>query len=363
MSTPAEPAPAGQPPEIPGPAEQVGSTEAAEPTPAGKPPENTEPAVPAPAGETAEPVRRTGIRALLARIPHPPWQSRRGILLRFLLIAGFGSIATIGMISASHYTETASFCGRCHTMGPELKAHAMSPHSKLSCAECHIEPGTAGLIKAKIRGTKQLIQVITGTFPKPIPPPDHSQLPPVTDTCLRCHSLDDITQNGGPVKLVLRPRFQADESNTRELIAVVIRPSGLGGEGAAQGVHWHVQQTVSYTSTDDAASKINLIEITRPDGSTEQYVASAEVGVSTDAQSDVDRIRAGRPSRRMDCIDCHNRVGHSVPSIEQAVDDAIASGRISTKLPFIKRDAVALLGADYPTLAQADQAIDGLSAG
>src|SRR5665811_998776 len=66
--------------------------------------------------------------------------------------------------------------------------------------------------------------------------------------------------------------------------------------------------------------------------------------------------------RDRDCIDCHNRIGHGVPSPDRAIDEAIGAGRISTTLPFIKRDSVALLNGNYPTLQAADTAIDGLRA-
>jgi nitrate/TMAO reductase-like tetraheme cytochrome c subunit len=335
-----------------------------------------EPGAEAPAVEVARPRHFRRTRAALApiarlcrRLPHPSLSSRRGLFVLFLLVAGFGSLATVGGVMAVHYTETASFCGRCHTMGPELNAYAMSPHRELACAECHVEPGVGGWVKAKANGTKQLFQVITGSFPRPIPPPDHSDLPAVTDTCLKCHALDDITKSGGPVKLVLRARYQADEKNTRELVAVVLRPAGLGqpsatdasGDGGtARGVHWHVQKQVTYRSTDVQAQHIDLVKIAEPDGTTRTFIAGSKVTVSTGVDRDVTRIERDERARVMDCLDCHNRVGHAVPSTGQAVDESITSGRISLALPYIKRDAVALLDADYPTFAAADKAIEGL---
>ncbi len=80
------------------------------------------------------------------------------MLVLLVLVAGFGSALTVGGVAAVGWTETADFCGRCHTMGPELKAHEMSPHREVACAECHVEPGVAGWIKAKVNGTRQLIQ-------------------------------------------------------------------------------------------------------------------------------------------------------------------------------------------------------------
>jgi len=303
------------------------------------------------------PVSRT-----LGKIPHPPWRSRRGIMVLFFLFAGFGAVAAVGGVTAIHYSETSSFCGMCHTMDPELKAYAMSPHKEVACAECHVEPGAAGFIKAKANGTKQLIGVLTGQFPTPIPPPDHADLPSVRDTCLKCHSLEEITANGGPVKLVLRPRYRLDEANTRESVAVLLRPGGLGEASGARGVHWHVAQTVTYTSGDVRAQKIDLVEFKEADGTMKQYIAGTQVSVSENVAPDIARLKASQTTRLMDCIDCHNRIGHAVASPDQAVDEAMAAGKISADLPFIKRDSVALLNGTYQSLDLADEAFAGLRA-
>jgi len=299
---------------------------------------------------------------ILGKIPHPPWRSKRGVFLIFVLFGGFGAAAAIGGTSAVAFSETPAFCGMCHTMDPELKAYAMSPHKEVACAECHVEPGVAGFVKAKANGTKQLIDIISGKYPMPIEPPDHAKLPAVKDTCLKCHSLNQITENGGPVKLILRPRYRLDETNTRDTVAVMLRPAGLGEATGARGVHWHVQQTVTYTTKDVRAQKIELVEFKAKDGTTKQYIAGTEVGVSTDVKPDIDRLKSSETNRQMDCIDCHNRVGHGVPSPDQAVDEAMAAGRISTDLPFIKRDSVALLKGSYSSDNAADKAIEGLRA-
>jgi len=53
---------------------------------------------------------------------------------------------------------------------------------------------------------------------------------------------------------------------------------------------------------------------------------------------------ASAPLRRMDCIDCHNRPAHTMfATAERAVDTAIAEGRIPRELPFVRREAVAVL--------------------
>ncbi|MEP7194347.1 MAG: NapC/NirT family cytochrome c [Actinomycetota bacterium] len=336
-------------------------SEPAEPT---NPPEAPD----APVDEAVGPKRRfRHVRApfaplgrVLHKIPHPPWRSKRGILLLFVLFGGFGAAATMGGVTAVGFSETPGFCGMCHTMDPELKAYAMSPHRDVTCAECHVEPGAAGFIKAKANGTKQLFDIITGKFPTPIEPPDHAKLPAVKDTCLKCHSLDGLTENGGPVKLVLRRQYLPDKTNTQQTVAVMLRPGGLGEVSGVQGVHWHVAQKVTYTTSDIRSRKIDLIEVTEKDGAIKQYISSKQVAVSSDVKTDVDRLKTSETTRRMDCIDCHNRIGHGIPSPDQTIDEAMAAGKISASLPFIKRDSLALLNGDYPTLQAADKAIEGL---
>jgi hypothetical protein len=60
----------------------------------------------------------------------------------------------------------------------------------------------------------------------------------------------------------------------------------------------------------------------------------------------------------MDCIDCHNVVAHRVAQTpEQAVDRAIATGRIPRALPFVRREGVRLMKASHGTEDDAERAI------
>lgn len=304
--------------------------------------------------------RGARLRRILRRLGRPRIRSRRGKFIALVLVAGFGSALTVGGVAVAQWTETADFCGRCHTMGPELKGHELSAHRELACAECHVEPGLAGWVKAKINGTRQLIEVITGTFPTPIPPPDHEDLPPTTATCRRCHDVDQLVQNGGPINLVLGARYRSDEANTREGIALVLRPSGFGEGSATRGMHWHVISDVELSSEDLRFQSVDLVRVRNDDGTTTEYVAMDKVTSPTNVQPDIDRIIAGAYSQRMDCIDCHNRVGHRLPPIDEAVDDALEAGAIDATLPWVKDQVVKLLKADYATAADAYAAFDGL---
>src|SRR4029434_5373546 len=69
--------------------------------------------------------------------------------------------------------------------------------------------------------------------------------------------------------------------------------------------------------------------------------------------------RSAGTSRVRDCIDCHNAAAHRIsPTAEQAVDRAIAGGRISRQLPFVRREAVRLLKSDYSDEGAASAGID-----
>jgi nitrate/TMAO reductase-like tetraheme cytochrome c subunit len=316
-------------------------------------------------GQASAAARTPWLGRVIGRLPHPRrprlrFRSRRGRLMAFVLVFGFGSLLTVGGVAALQWTETADFCGRCHTMGPELKGHEISAHRDVACAECHVKPGIEGWIEAKLNGTKQLIQVLTGTFPTPIPPPGHDDLPPTSDTCRRCHDVGPLLANGGPVKLVLSTHYELDEANTKQSVALVMRPSGFGTGAATRGVHWHIQSDVEFSSADPRSQTIDLVQVTDPDGTQSTFISRADVTDPTNVQPDIDRLLAADQTQRMDCIDCHNRAGHGVPTVDEAVDQSMEAGTIDPGLPYVKREAVDLLSASYSTTAAATTAIEGL---
>ena len=58
------------------------------------------------------------------------------------------------------YMDSPQFCGSsCHVMHPEYTAYKISAHSHVACVECHIGAGAESYFKAKVNGTKQLVEV------------------------------------------------------------------------------------------------------------------------------------------------------------------------------------------------------------
>jgi nitrate/TMAO reductase-like tetraheme cytochrome c subunit len=303
------------------------------------------------AGEAPAPKR--GPRGRTIRIGVP--RSRRGIFGLLLVVGAFAFAGIWTGVTLIHWTETADFCGRCHQMGPELVAYETGPHRDVTCGECHVEPGVAGWVKAKLNGTKQLIQVLTGLYPQPIPPPDHDALPSTKDTCQVCHSLDRLTSSA----LVARTSFSEDETNTRAFVGLMIRPGSGDTFDENRGVHWHVLRNVEFRTPEENAEKIDYVAETLVDGTIEEYISQDKVSVAQDVQPDIDEIKASEKPRTMDCIQCHNRIGHPIPNPRHGLDADLADTRIDPTLPYVKREGMQILWNGYPNqetaFAEADK--------
>jgi hypothetical protein len=83
-----------------------------------------------------------------------------------------------------------------------------------------------------------------------------------------------------------------------------------------------------------------------PDGTRVEY-RNSDVNGAASVQS---------PARTMDCLDCHNRPSHSFEDAADAVDRAMAAGRIPSSLPWVRKEALALLVKEYPE-GRGEQAI------
>ena len=314
----------------------------------------------APESEAAEaPARpRSRLRRVIAavrRVVHLP-RTRRGWSALLLVTGALAIVAIAGAVQVIAWTETADFCGRCHTMGPELAAHAAGPHADVSCGECHVAPGLDGWVTAKINGTRQLIEIVLGTFPEPIPPPEHEALPPTSETCVKCHSLPNL----GTTRLVTRVQYTTDEANTRQFVALMIRPRNGDFLDVNQGVHWHVLQDVEFISAQANAQKIDYIKVTTSTGEVKEFVSEGAIRIADDVAPDLAILKAAGEERRMDCRDCHNRIGHALPSPRKVIDQALSDGRVDATLPYIKREAMSVLYGGYGTNVDADTAAEAI---
>ena len=264
---------------------------------------------------------------------------RRITAIVFALTLVNALIVSLAAYGGVHYMESTEFCGEvCHTpMEPQYVAYKDAPHSRVACVSCHVGSGAGNFVRAKANGTRQLWQVVTGGYARPIPAPVHN-MRPARETCEQCHWPEKLHGD--------RPRtireYADDEANSETTTTFQVHVGG-GSEklGIATGIHWHmnIANQIEYIATDTARQTIPFVRLTARDGRVTEY---------TVAGTTEDQLRGGE-LRRMDCIDCHNQPAHRFEGTPQrAVDDAIAAGLLPRVLPFARREAVAAVSAAYP---------------
>jgi len=253
-----------------------------------------------------------------------------------VLLAGYGSL---------HWMESPSFCGQvCHTpMQPQFMAWAGASHSNVACVNCHVGEGASGFVHAKLAGVRQLMHVATNSVPKPIPPAE--DLPPVGQTCLNCHAPGHLTADR--VRVI---RAYGDDEKNAETTTILQMHMGAGSS-SQKAIHWHADPAVrvEYVATDKSRETIPYVKVTYANGQMKEFRA---------ADTTDQTISAGI-RQTMDCRDCHNRIGHPfAASAEQGIDEAIAAKRVSSALPFVRREGVRLVKASYPSENEAMRAIE-----
>src|SRR5450759_2849879 len=289
------------------------------------------------------------------KLPHvyPTIDLRQPVLQRALVLIAaltFVNVALMGTASykAVEHMDSVQFCGQtCHSvMAPEYTAYLNSPHSRVACVDCHIGSGAPWFVKAKISGVRQLFAVNLKTYSRPIPSPVHD-LRPSRDTCEHCHWPERFTGD----KFLVKTKFADDEQNTPSTTVLLLKIGGRTAQGLVgiHGRHLAAAERIEYASTDVRRQVIPRVTYTEDSGKKVEYV-SDEVKTTPEQLARAER-------RKMDCVDCHNRPTHAFELPERAVDEAMTVGRIDRQLPYVKKQAVAALRAEYPDRATASEKI------
>ena len=256
-------------------------------------------------------------------------------------------MTAVGSYQTYQYTESVQFCGKaCHLpMDPEFVTSQHSPHARVDCVACHVGSGATAYLKTKISGMRQLYHLAMMDFERPIRlNPD--KLRPARETCEHCHWPQKFT---GGFERTFR-HFLADEKNTPFSVRLLVNVGGGDPlRGPVGGIHWHMNlaNKIEYISPDEQQRSIPWVRHTDAKGVVTEYRNSEFKG-------DFSKY----PVRTMDCIDCHNRPSHNFLSPNEAVDTALASGRMDPKIPWVKSKVVNALIQPYATKEEALQKID-----
>jgi hypothetical protein len=272
-------------------------------------------------------------------------RSRRSFLVFLGLTFIFVFMSAFGSYRAYEFTESVTFCGEtCHTvMKPEFTAFQVAPHARLRCVDCHVGGGAEWYVRSKMSGVRQLFGVIFNNYSKPIKSPVHN-MRPARETCAQCHWPEKFFG----LQLKEFNHYGYDEKNTFRRARLFINTGGGSPtRGLTSGIHWHMNlaNEVTYISADDQRQSIPWVRMKDGSGNVTEFVAEG-------TQITPEQI-AKTPKRVMDCVDCHNRPTHIYLSPDEAVNNALSAGKLDASLPYLKREAVAVLSKPYSTNSEA----------
>lgn len=251
------------------------------------------------------------------------------------------------------YTESDTFCGvLCHTGGQSLHraenhSYSFSPHARIGCSTCHVGSGAKYFLIYKLRGMRQLFDVLTNRVPKPIPTPV-ADLRPAQDVCESCH---------GPKyqfyeRLEARKYFLPDAGNTQWGLDLLLRmgTAGLKTDRPPK-MHWHSSTTeeIIYDASDPKRVVIPWVHVKRLDGKERTYRTRDTAPGAPEPKDSA--------KRRMDCVDCHNRAGHPFHHPSDILNALLSAGLIDPTLPDIKKTAVQALEGEYRTFTEGKEEI------
>ena len=265
---------------------------------------------------------------------------RRYALIAVLVGSLFLLVSAIGSYQTYRVTSSVQFCGQaCHQpMEPQFVTYQHSPHAKVECTECHIGSGAANFIKAKFNGVHQLYASAFDDYERPIRISGKIEIN--QKTCEQCHWPERYVGN---VERFYN-HFLMDESNSTFSVRLLLKVGGADAtHGAPGGIHWHMNlaNKVEYVATDELRQDIPWVRVTDPQGNVTEY-----------KRPDFTNGVAGHTIHRMDCRDCHNRPAHQFRSPGDSVDLAMSLGKISTRFPNVKKEALAALTGATSTKAE-----------
>jgi nitrate/TMAO reductase-like tetraheme cytochrome c subunit len=269
--------------------------------------------------------------------------------VRLLPYATLG-VLTILVLTASvftwDYTNSPEFCGTaCHTMPPEYTSYLTSPHARIDCVECHIGRGfIATRVSRKAGDLRHVALNITRRYEFPI---RAASMRPARETCERCHFPEKFSDDS------LREirHFAPDAANSPTTTYLVMKTGGGSKRlGLGRGIHWHIENQVSFWPADEHQQSIPYVRVVDDQGRATEYL---------DVEAEIDPAQIPEDELvQMDCITCHNRITHLVQPPAESVEKLMALGQISPEIPDIRAQAVRVLGAEYAT---DEAALDGIA--
>jgi hypothetical protein len=263
------------------------------------------------------------------------------------VVSVFFALLAVGGIQAWEWSNSPEFCAdMCHDVHPEeAPAYQDSYHAQVKCVECHMgRLGTLRNVVLKASHAVHLPAVLFDNWERPL---IARTTRPANESCEKCHwpeSFHDDT-----VREIKHFATDAENSETSTYLIMHVG-GGTAREGRGKGIHWHIENEVEYIATDEQKTDIPWVRVTFQDGRTVVY--QDVMHELTEAQI------ADAEKHTMDCVACHNRIGHPFPYPERALDEALTLNRIDRELPEVKAKAMELFDAEYDSPEEGFAAIE-----
>lgn len=233
-------------------------------------------------------------------------------------------LAPVSIVSWE-YSNSDAFCSNaCHQVHPEeSKSHELlSRHAEVACVECHI--GRMNFFDSlwdKAGHVTHAWALLVG-----YDRPTHSKsLQTAEKSCVNCHTGGSHRKN----TLHTVEQFAEDEKNSVQATLMVLRLDGRQfGRETSLGLDWHASGAISYWSSDPQRNQVHKVVATLPDGTQRTYTdVTAAAAAGDDHAVEI----------KMDCLSCHNRVGHPIHDPDTNLDQLLANGVLPREAPYFKQ--------------------------
>jgi mono/diheme cytochrome c family protein len=164
------------------------------------------------------------------------------------------------------------------------------------------------------------------------------EMRPARETCEQCHTPEKFSDDS---LRVINRHENNRSSDPYDIYLLMHTGGGSQREGLGFGIHWHIENPVTYIALDDQEQEIPWVQVETADGEVIEYNA-------LNSPIDTDNLDQ-YAQHEMDCITCHNRIAHAIQNPTNVIDNALNQGDLSRDIPFIRTRAIELLTPAYPS--------------